>query len=352
MLKIERLSKNTKKLHVQSIYLEIEQGDYFVILGELGSGKSLFLELLAGLEKADKGAVFYKDKNITNLKIKDRPTGIVFQDCAVFPHLSVRENIAYPIKRQGLKRNEINRIVAEKAGKVHIAHLLNQKTEKLLKHELKKVALARTLTLEPSILIFDEPLSPLDLPAKGQMRRILRSLNQEGKTIIHATRAYEEAVALANKIAIFENGKIIQSGKLKEVFNSPKSTHVAALLGLKNYFPVEVLATQNAANKKAILNNTLELFFQSETEKKFGFLMLIEEKIKIAATFNANLTQNVCRGRIVELSRTKYGYEALVDTGVHIFVFVSFKTYFELKLIEGKNVWVYFPPESIKFFEH
>jgi len=142
------------------------KGDYYIILGHSGAGKTVILEIIAGLITPDSGKVFYYEDDITFRKIQKRKFGLVFQDHAIFPHLSVKENIAYPLKNKKLSKSIINKKVNELADNFEISHLLNRRTTNLSGGELQRIALARTLALEPDILLLDEPLSSLDIQLK------------------------------------------------------------------------------------------------------------------------------------------------------------------------------------------
>ncbi|RLD63190.1 MAG: ABC transporter ATP-binding protein, partial [Bacteroidetes bacterium] len=202
MLKVKNISKKLDDFNIKDISFSVNKGDYFIILGVSGAGKSVILEMIAGLMQPNSGTIYLNNKNITNEKIQKRKLGLVFQDYAVFPHLSVKENISYPLKNRGLEKKEIQNRLNQLAEEMSISHLLNRKPTTLSGGELQRVALARTLALNPECLLLDEPLSSLDIQLKNDLRGLLRKINKKGQTIIHVTHDYEEAIFLANKVAV------------------------------------------------------------------------------------------------------------------------------------------------------
>lgn len=349
MLEIISLCKKTENFNLRNIYLTVEKGDYWIVLGNSGAGKTLFLELLCGLVKPKSGKILFENKKINTFSIQKRPFGIVFEDYAIFPHMSVRNNIAYPIRNNGLKRQEIIQKVAEVAGLVSIAHLLNRNPSELSRGELQRVAIARTLAKSPEILLLDQPLSSLDVQLRGDLRRVLRSLNQKGQTIIHVTQEYEEAIALANKVAVLNDGRIIQSGPINEVFSKPKSQFVANFIGINNYFPAQITGQIDNETRRIKVSELHYMNVITKSTGGFGFILIKDENIKLSEPNGQPGSKNNYRGTIIEISRSKYGYNAYIDIGLYITALVSETTFKKLNLIEGKAVWVSIEPENINY---
>ena len=255
MLDLQNISKNLDEFTVKDISFKVEKGDYYVVLGHSGAGKTVLLEIIAGLITPDSGKVLFNGEDITLQKIQKRKFGLVFQDHAIFPHLSVKENIAYSLKSKKITKQKIHERVEKLAKNFEIEYLLNRRTTNLSGGELQRIALARTLALNPDILLLDEPLSSLDVQLKNDLRRLLRNLNKKGQTIIHVTHDYEEAILLSNKIAVFHDGKIIQSGTTNNVFHHPGSEFVAHFTGVKNYFKVKLDNNEQNGLKTAKVNN-------------------------------------------------------------------------------------------------
>lgn len=351
MLELLSINKEVESFRLQNVYLTIKKGDYWVLLGNSGSGKTLLLEIIAGITRPDSGKIMYEGKNILNSGSQKKHIGIVFDDYAIFPHMSVRDNIMYPLKIKGTNNKDIAIKIGELAGLVGIAHLLNKKPEQLSKGELQRLAIARTLAADPEIILLDQPLAMLDIQLRGEIRRLLRTLNQNGYTIIHVTQEYEEAIALANKVAIMNKGYVVQAGELSEVFNKPKSQFVANFIGINNYFPAQLFKNRTTNQKAAIVSDSLEIMIQTEKDEGFGFIMIREDQILLSEMKQQSYMRNNFKGTILEISRSKYGMCIILDIGMRIFASITEKTHEALQLSEGKTTWVSFRVDDVVFIE-
>lgn len=206
MLKVKDLSLNLSGFALQNISFSLGKGGYLVVLGKSGSGKSLLLECIAGLKKPDAGQVFLDDTEIQNQSIQKRNIGLLFQDYALFPHLTVFDNIAYSL--HGQSKSEAKKIVGQWAAETEIQHLLGRFPNHLSGGEKQRVALARILAMKPKLLLLDEPLSALDSDLLADSIRLLKKINETGQTIIHVTHNQMEVEQLAKQIARMENGKL------------------------------------------------------------------------------------------------------------------------------------------------
>jgi molybdate/tungstate transport system ATP-binding protein len=204
---------------------------YCVILGPTGAGKSLLLELIAGIVKPDRGSVRMDGRDITDVPPEKRGIGFVPQDYALFPHMSVYKNIAYGLRARGVKDGEKVEEIARKFG---ISHLLDRKPTTLSGGEKQRVALARALVIQPKLVLLDEPLSAVDLRTKERLMGELKRINEEfGIPVIHVTHSLIEAAMLADEIAVMMDGRIVEKGEVKEVLRSPK---VAEFLDVRGMF--------------------------------------------------------------------------------------------------------------------
>jgi ABC-type sugar transport system ATPase subunit len=228
MLRVENLSLTIGEFMLNDVSFQINHGDYFVILGKNGAGKTLLLETIAGLNKIDSGNIFFDDVDSTNQQIQKRNISIVYQDSDLFPHMNVFENIAYPINHE--KKTIVQKKVEDVSKKIGIENLLNRKPETLSGGEYQKVSLARSLITGNKLLLLDEPLSALDSSIKAELKMLFKKINREGITIIHVTHDYEEAISLASKIGILENGKLITLVSQKIFFEIQNQNFLQALL--------------------------------------------------------------------------------------------------------------------------
>ena len=346
MLEIKNISKSFEGVSLKNLIFTINKGDYFVLLGVSGAGKSLLLEIIAGLVNPDSGNIFLDDKNITKEKIQKRQIGLVFQDYAVFPHLSVKENIAYPLRSKRLNSSEIHKCVEHLAKEMNILHLLNRKPTTLSGGELQRVALARTLALEPKILLLDEPLASLDVQLRNELRGLLRKINRNGQTIIHVTHDYEEAISLADKIAVIHNGTIIQTGNPKEVFQHPKSQFIANLTGIKNFHKAKL-----QSNNKAVVSDKIEVALLSDKTEGTGYILIRSEDIIISGKKLESTARNNFKGIVTDILPAKSGIEIIVDIGIRLSVLITKESSEKFNLCEGKNIWVSFKASAVRFLK-
>jgi molybdopterin-binding protein len=347
MLELKNIIKIYPDFKLDDVSFQVEDGDYFIILGPSGAGKTLILELLAGMFDPDEGSIIADGKDITGWKIQSRPFGLVFQDYAIFPHMNVRENIGYPVRFKGLGSKKYHAMIVEQAEAVEIGHLLGRRPGSLSGGELQRVALARTLIRKPRYLLLDEPLASLDVSLRQGLRSLLKKLNTGGQTIIHVTHDYEEALVLANKVAVINKGKIIQMGLADEVFHQPGSEFVARFTGIKNYFPARLYREQD--RQYGELENGQVLRLTTEEPEGKGFVLLRGEDIFISLNDLPTSATNQLKGKIADISPSIFGFEVQVDTGTRFYARITRESLQNLALREGKEVWISFKASNVKF---
>jgi ABC-type sugar transport system ATPase subunit len=217
---------------LKGVSFEIEPGEFFALLGPSGSGKSTTLRILAGLDAPTDGRVFIDGKDVTSTDARDRDIAMVFQSYALYPHMTVAENIAFPLEMANLPKKEIGPAVREAARKVKIDHLLDRKPGQLSGGQQQRCALARAIVRKARLFLLDEPLSNLDaklrLETRAELKKLQRSL---GVTAVYVTHDQEEAMTLADRMAVFMAGEIQQVGSPAEVFARPNSIDIAGFIG-------------------------------------------------------------------------------------------------------------------------
>ncbi|MFO8128585.1 MAG: ATP-binding cassette domain-containing protein [Bacteroidales bacterium] len=233
MLHVDNLTIHAGDFTVRSASIRTGPGEYYFLLGESGSGKSLILEAVAGIRRVHGGRIRVNGIDITHKDIHKRNVGMVFQNLAIFPHMSVYRNIAFPLKRRGDAPWEIQSRVQDIAGKMSITHLLDRHPGSLSGGEHQRVALARTLVMEPPVLLLDEPLSSLDLLLKEEMVALLRHIHRLGQTILHVTHDYHVVAELAGRISIIDKGNIVQTGTPAEIARAPSGRLAERIAELK-----------------------------------------------------------------------------------------------------------------------
>ena len=219
-------------LHVNDLH--IEPGEVFAILGTTGSGKTVLMESIAGAYPIEHGSILLDGKDVDDLPIQQRHLGILYQDCALFPHMTVRDNIAYGLKRHKVPREEIAKRVSQMLELFEIEHIAERLPGIISGGEAQRCALARALVLEPDILILDEPFSALDPTTKQAMYRMLRCIhNQFGCTIVFVTHDFHEAQTLADRVGIILNGRLQCVVPANELFDQSHSPEIRKFLGME-----------------------------------------------------------------------------------------------------------------------
>jgi len=231
-ISIQSVSKefNGKKV-LKDITCNIEDSSFTTLLGPVGAGKTTLLKIIAGIERPDKGSILFNDKEVTHLPPRERNVALVFQSFALYPHMRVFDNIASPLRVAKKNRSEIERRVIETAKLLKIDHLLSRLPAELSGGEKQRVAIARALIKDANVYLFDEPLTNLDYKIRESMRSELRKIFREkGGTILFAASDPLDAFSMSKYVIIIDNGRILQSGRVEEVYNRPKNTAVARIL--------------------------------------------------------------------------------------------------------------------------
>lgn len=230
-LQLRRLIKSFEGGAVRAVNdfsLDVDEGDFTVLVGSSGCGKSTVLRLIAGLERPDGGTVALDGRDITRAHPADRDVAMVFQDYALYPHLSVFENIAFPLRVRKLPKDEVERRVRAMAEKLRIADVLTRKPAKLSGGQQQRVAIGRALVREPAVFLMDEPLSNLDAKLRAEMRGELTRLHRDtGATIVYVTHDQTEAMTMATKVVVMDAGRIQQTDSPLEVRFRPANAFVA-----------------------------------------------------------------------------------------------------------------------------
>ncbi len=349
MLEINNISATLGNFTLKNISMKVEKGDYLTLLGLSGAGKTVLLEVLAGLITPHEGNIFLDGKDISNMSIQNRPFGLVYQDMALFPHLSVERNIAYGLHGKGWTGKQTHEIVVKLARQARVSHLLDRHPGTLSGGEAQRVALARTMAAQPEVLLLDEPLASLDVTLRQELRDLLKEINQSGKTIIHVTHDYMEAATLSKTIAVIEQGELLQWGRPDEVFRNPVSEFVARFSGIKNIFKCRfnLHETQNGLFQGTTANN---LIIKSivPPAKATAHLMIPGEDIIVAAEELETSAANQYPGIIQEIITLNHGAELIISTGEIFSVIVSKNSIRNLELRPGKKVWISFKASAVK----
>lgn len=293
---IEGLHKKYDQTTVLSnIDMTIEKGQLITLLGPSGCGKSTILRIIAGLTNATAGEIQLEGQNMNGVQPKERQVGMVFQSYALFPNMTVKENIAFGLRMQKVNSADLEQRVQEMLHIVHLTEKANAYPKELSGGQQQRVALARALIVRPKVLLLDEPLSALDAQIRKKLQSDLRAIQRKlGMTMILVTHDQDEAMAVSDKIFVMNNGQIAQSGTPTEIYTNPQSEFIANFIGHYNVFPRQVLETMIGGklpgdNKKfAIRPEALRL------EKKEGDLCL--QGVATQSLMSGNIIRTTIEG--------------------------------------------------------
>ncbi len=259
-LRLDRVSRCFGDMHaLKDVTLAIKKGEFIALLGPSGCGKSTTLNIIAGLLDATGGGIWLDDKRIDTLRPEQRGFGMVFQNYALFPHMSVRKNIGFGLAMRGVKKSEIRRRVEEAIAMARLQGQEEKLPGQLSGGQQQRVAIARAIVIEPPLVLMDEPLSNLDAKLRLEMRAEIRRIhNSLGATTIYVTHDQEEALSLADRIVVVRHGEVRQIGTPSELFSKPDSLDVAEFMGFRNRIS-GVLAAQNE-NRATVQIGTARVF--------------------------------------------------------------------------------------------
>lgn len=246
-LEVKNLSVDLGQFHLDDVDLTLEKNDYLVIIGPTGSGKSVLLETIAGFFSPDNGQVFLEGNEITQLTPEKRGISIVYQDYILFPHMNVFDNIAYGLKKKINKKDIMESKVNNIARLLKIDHLLSRNPETLSGGEKQRVAIARSLVVEPQILLMDEPFAALDVNTHSLLSSLIKdAISKHQTTCIHVSHNFNDVYNLAEKVAVMNDGKILQQGSVHEVFSRPSHNFVADFVGVHNVFQGKIVGSDKS----------------------------------------------------------------------------------------------------------
>jgi len=340
---------------VNDIDLEIIPGEFVVLLGPSGCGKTTLLRCISGLERVTEGKIFFDEDNITYLSPKDRSISMVFQNYAVWPHMTVKNNIAFPLRIKKYSQHQIQEKVIWVANLLGIDNLLDRYPAQLSGGQRQRVAVARAIVMEPRVLLMDEPLSNLDALLRVRMRAEIKKLQEKLKvTTIYVTHDQVEAMTMGDRIAVLEQGIIQQFGSSDEIYHNPVNTFVAGFIGSPqmNFIEVELIHKKEkfyleTKGLEVPLLDILKDKVSQISDKRNYILGIRPEHIYVAGSVQTDKVVST-KGKIyfAELLRS--------DTVIHLekeFGLLVMKTPGDLKIEEGKELEVLFDLSRIHLFE-
>lgn len=346
MIKIDNISKNLGEFFLKDVTLDIEDGTYFMILGPTGAGKTILLESIAGIYYPDKGRIWMDGKDITNTPPRSRNISMVYQDYMLFPHLTVRDNIAFGLKLKKVPQEKIKEKIGGMSRMLNIHHLLHRFPGTLSGGEKQRIAIARAMVTDPKALLLDEPLSALDTQTRGNLRRELKRIHSIARiTIVHVTHSFEEVFSLGDYAAVMNGGKMIQVGKPYEVFKKPKSEFVANFVGVENLFKGKSII--NNGNSDININgiNVVSTTCKSGdcvVSIRPEDILVSKKSIESSArnSFNGKITDVVDKGAIIKI---------VVDIGIPFSAIMTRRSLDDLELKRGMSAYLNFKASNVHF---
>ncbi len=342
MIKIEDLHVTLLDFKLRDIHLVIEENEFFVLMGPTGAGKTVLLEAIAGLVPVSRGKIFIQENEVTGLAPEKRGIGIVYQDHALFPHLTVQENITYGLHFHRIDSAESESRFRHLIKTLNISHILKRFPIHLSGGEKQRVALARALIVEPEVLLLDEPLTGLDPNLREEVRYALKQLHQSSRvTFFMVTHDFADALFLAERVAVINQGRIEQSGTKKDVFQRPASPFVAEFVGIKNVFK----ATFHG--RKAFVGE-LKIDLAESVDETKRHIAIRPEDVLISDKSHSHNGDNVIGGRIVSLSDHGLFFAVSVRTGdVVIQAWMPKSILLDRQWTHGSEVHVHLNPSVI-----
>lgn len=347
MLVISNLEKSLGDFTLHDISLTIGEGEYFMILGPTGAGKTVLLETIAGIHEPDTGSISLNGRDITSLPPEERGFSIVYQDFMLFPHLTVFENIAFGLREQGLPFPEIRDKVTEISELLGISSLLERAPLTLSGGEQQRAALARALVMRPRVLLLDEPMSALDAASRTRLRQELKRIHHStGTTMIHITHYFEDLFPLADRLSVMQDGRIVQTGTPEEIFNRPESDFVAHFTGMENIFRGRAV---RKGEEVEIDIGPIVLHTITSLEGDVIAGIRADELIFSPETFDST-ARNTFRGTVSEIQANGVFSRVFVDVGVTLCGIITRKSLIRLDLVRGQEITVIFKASAVHVF--
>ena len=345
-VKFENITKKfNETIAVDDVSCIFEAGTLTTLLGPSGCGKTTSLRLIAGLERASSGKIFIDNEDVTLLPATDRDVSMVFQSYALFPHMSVIENVSYGLKMAKVKKNEYIEKSIETLKLVNLEGYENRMPSELSGGQQQRVAVARAIVLEPKVLLFDEPLSNLDAKLRRQVREDIRNIQQRlGVTTIYVTHDQEESLAISDNVIVMNKSIIAQEGKPIDLYDNPNTKFVANFIGDANIIKAEATSKNDTLHTLKIGDVIVEVN-STKRINKTNSIALRPEKINI----NKNKIENNLIGKIISASFVGNSYQYTISTNVGKIYVISHDTINNFEL--NSEVFLSFEKNDIKILD-
>lgn len=321
------VKKYGNKTVIPNLSLKIKKGEFFTLLGPSGCGKTTLLRMIAGFNTIEDGKFYFNDQCINDIEPGERNIGMVFQNYAIFPHMTVKDNVAFGLKNRKMPKDYIDKQTDKFLNLVHISEYANKKPSELSGGQQQRVALARALVVQPDVLLMDEPLSNLDAKLRVDMRTVIRRLQHSaGITTVYVTHDQEEAMAISDRIAIMHKGEIQHIGRPKDIYQRPANLFVSSFIGKSNQLEAKLLDF-DAKNTSIKFNNGYIASIKTidATKIKNKELVVVARPEDFSVVDYATMSD-----------KSKNGFAAIIEDSV----FLGTNTHYFIRLEDGEEVEV------------
>ncbi|MFO8163341.1 MAG: ATP-binding cassette domain-containing protein [Thermodesulfobacteriota bacterium] len=345
MISIQGLDIDLRDFHLRDINLDVAENEFFILMGPTGAGKTVLLEAIVGLVPIKNGTIYIHGRDITALPPEKRGIGIVYQDYALFPNLTVMDNVTYGLHFHKIDKRKAQERLSQLLEVLNLSHLQHRFPVNLSGGEKQRVSVARALMVEPKVLLLDEPLSALDPGFREEVRGALKRLHQTSDTtFLMVTHDFAEALSLAGRAAVMNNGRIEQAGEIEDIFKRPNSAFVADFVGMKNLFRAEFKGT------KALVSG-LEIELGVAPTNSHGYIAIRPEDIVISKRRFSSSMRNSFPAVVTAIIDQGFYYEVRAQSGETGFAsLITKSSLIDLKLRETAHVVISFKATAVHFF--
>jgi spermidine/putrescine ABC transporter ATP-binding subunit len=309
---------------LERLDLTVEEGEFLTLLGPSGCGKTTTLRLIAGFLAPASGRIYFDDEDVSNRTPNKRLIGMVFQDYALFPHMTVADNIGFGLRERGVPRAEIRHRVAELLDLVQLPGLEERYPAQLSGGQRQRVALARAVAFPPRVLLMDEPLGALDLKLREAMQDEIQRIQRElGITTVYVTHDQTEAMTMSDRIAVMDRGRLVQLATAEELYNHPRNRFVAEFIGKINIIPIEALGDENGMTTVRAGGSVIRVAEVRASARDGAVFAIRPEHLRLRAATDPADGENSIAGRVAELRYSGNLVRCHVDAGGGLIVVVE-----------------------------
>ena len=347
MISIDSVHKTLGEFSLRGVTLNVDDGEYLMLLGPTGAGKTILLETIAGIYRPEKGRISVNGRDITHVPARKRNIGMVYQDYMLFPHLTVEKNIMFGMRYRGVDDREAAKQAGKLAEMLKIHHLLSRYPNTLSGGEQQRTAIARALIMKPEILLLDEPLSALDTETRAKLRSELKRIHKDtNTTMIHVTHRFDEAFLLGSQMGIMNHGVIEQVGEPSSVFRKPRNKFVADFLGAANLFPGHA---EMAGGISSIDIGGVTIESSAAVTGKVYASIRPEDILLSRKALNSSAV-NSFHGSIRKVEDHGSLLQITVDAGVDFIVSITRRSFTDMNLGTGSPVYLTFKATEVHAF--